>query len=372
MNEFTLHDLTTLFSQLDESEFDDDSKSTISSNQIVTPEPTKSTENISKSIVKSSESTGLQFSTPPIDIPASQQKTEYEGDSENGENTGDADVSFDDDPDSNRSRNQVRRVHSSPEMSSNWKNNFMGKSMKGGDSKDTTDEDTIVEESQQKKKSKDTKVSCEAIPEEITTMASSSEDNCERPVLYTSISATEPANVSIVPKKQFSADDSLQYRRESGVIHESRMFGSTLNRNTEFQKVLTKPPHIPQPLSPRILYKSGKQISMIETGDNEDSSTRGRSKTISVIGRDINTELDQRRNTATEFSPSFLEQPTLSSTGSSGISPSFVFLQLYHSGRSDGTEKPLLVGEKQMTSMKNLDLIPPYERHKIGVVYVGE
>ena len=35
-----------------------------------------------------------------------------------------------------------------------------------------------------------------------------------------------------------------------------------------------------------------------------------------------------------------------------------------------GADKPLLVGDKHMGTLNLLDLIPPYEIHKIGVVYV--
>lgn len=62
-----------------------------------------------------------------------------------------------------KSRNPVRRSNSSPEMSANWKNPFM--MQKDGH----LDEDTI------KKKgfTKDMRVSCEAIPEEIAGLGES-------------------------------------------------------------------------------------------------------------------------------------------------------------------------------------------------------
>ena len=75
------------------------------------------------------------------------------------------DVAFDD-PEA-KSRNPVRRVNSSPEMSSNWKTQFM--SHKSKDSKDSDHDKQPENEGQQKKKGygKDMRVSCEAIPEEI-------------------------------------------------------------------------------------------------------------------------------------------------------------------------------------------------------------
>lgn len=50
----------------------------------------------------------------------------------------------------------------------------------------------------------------------------------------------------------------------------------------------------------------------------------------------------------------------------SGISPSFVFLQLFHSD-----QKPLLVDSGNESAIKLLDLIPPMEVHKVGVLYIG-
>ncbi|XP_041134002.1 tuberin-like isoform X2 [Polyodon spathula] len=59
----------------------------------------------------------------------------------------------------------------------------------------------------------------------------------------------------------------------------------------------------------------------------------------------------------------------------SGISPSFVFLQLYHSPFfGNESNKPLLLPKSQLVdrTVKVLDQMPPYDTHKIGVVYVGE
>ncbi|KAL3877536.1 hypothetical protein ACJMK2_035233 [Sinanodonta woodiana] len=57
-----------------------------------------------------------------------------------------------------------------------------------------------------------------------------------------------------------------------------------------------------------------------------------------------------------------------------GLNPSFIFLQLYHSGiLQAGNETPVLLPQNEMTerSIKMLDHIYPYETHKIGVIYVG-
>nr|XP_055060259.1 tuberin isoform X3 [Misgurnus anguillicaudatus] len=59
---------------------------------------------------------------------------------------------------------------------------------------------------------------------------------------------------------------------------------------------------------------------------------------------------------------------------SSGLSPSFVFLQLYHSPFfGNESNKPLLLPKSQVIdrAVKVLDQMPPYDTHKIGVVFVG-
>ena len=65
----------------------------------------------------------------------------------------------------------------------------------------------------------------------------------------------------------------------------------------------------------------------------------------------------------------------------SGTNPSFMFLQLYYSPMTsiakDGSASeasaslPVLVPNSVHTAIKNLDRIPPFETHKIGVLYVG-
>uniref|UniRef100_A0AAV2LMX4 Tuberin n=1 Tax=Knipowitschia caucasica TaxID=637954 RepID=A0AAV2LMX4_KNICA len=58
----------------------------------------------------------------------------------------------------------------------------------------------------------------------------------------------------------------------------------------------------------------------------------------------------------------------------SGLSPSFVFLQLYHSPFfGNEANKPLLLPKTQVIdrAVKVLDQMPPYDTHKIGVVFVG-
>ncbi|XP_073996859.1 TSC complex subunit tuberin isoform X2 [Rhodnius prolixus] len=67
-------------------------------------------------------------------------------------------------------------------------------------------------------------------------------------------------------------------------------------------------------------------------------------------------------------------KPKETSQHRSGVNPSFVFLQLYHSAHfGPPYERPILVSNTPsvLTTLKNLDWIPPYEAHKIGVLYVA-
>lgn len=56
----------------------------------------------------------------------------------------------------------------------------------------------------------------------------------------------------------------------------------------------------------------------------------------------------------------------------SGLSPSSIFLQLYNAGANKSLEQPIQIGPNNAKAIPLLDLIPPYETHKIGVLYVGQ
>nr|XP_057925412.1 tuberin isoform X1 [Doryrhamphus excisus] len=95
---------------------------------------------------------------------------------------------------------------------------------------------------------------------------------------------------------------------------------------------------------------------------------RPRGHTISVSAP------SSRRERRTERD-SYHSRPGPSSTEkTSGLSPSFVFLQLYHSPFfGNEANKPLLLPKTQVIdrAVKVLDQMPPYDTHKIGVIFVG-
>nr|XP_019531804.2 tuberin isoform X2 [Aedes albopictus] len=384
---------------------------------------------------------GRDGATGPIDIPRPIKKTKTgdENDDPNlvvdiRDDDENPDVAFDD-PEG-RSRNPVRRVNSSPEMSSNWKSQFLSKISKEGPTGIPTEgHDTLLEgDVQQKKKNYSKGVSCEAIPEEI---AGSTPPSVPRNAAHSEISdnvtvrasgnvkhqgdfhapgatlhpsaslpesAGPEASANVVPRKQHSADEAFAVKSDATsssteTIASSTMMtpitqtlsSSSLNLKLPMEKVTTKPPQSPAPLSPRLLARNPINGKLSNSGtaspsfpamaaggmshgmhSNENDLPRGRSKTISVVREHYSRD-------SLKFSRSSLanarlrnEQSGAGAASRSVISPSFVFLQLYHSGQFGTCEKPVLMDkEASDRAITLLDLIAPFEKHKIGVLYVG-
>ncbi|XP_026278513.1 tuberin isoform X1 [Frankliniella occidentalis] len=97
---------------------------------------------------------------------------------------------------------------------------------------------------------------------------------------------------------------------------------------------------------------------------------RDRGHTISVMSpvRKPRLDLDAKRNKSISSSPRSKETQQRSS-----VNPNLIFLQLYHSSYfGSSTEKPLLANSDGLKlAIKNFDRMPPYETHKVGVLYVG-
>lgn len=365
-------------------------------------------------------------SSGPIDIPRHGTVAEDANEDED-------DVAFDD-PEG-RSRNPVRRVNSSPEMSSNWKNQFLNKiNSKEGDGF----EGTMEPEGQQKKKNYGKGVSCEAIPEEIAGSTPPSGPRTITPALpsdsltvrasgnvkhqpdFTTTGATlhpsaslpesseaEPSN-AIAPKKQHSADDAITGGRLEATSSSTEtiaspammmtpitqtLSSSSLNLKLPMEKITTKPPQSPAPLSPRLLARNAINGKLSNSGTAspafpaisgagtmhpsiENDFPRGRSKTISVAREHYSRDnLKWGYNKSSAQSRLRGEQPGSGGGGAASrsvISPSFVFLQLFHSGQLNTTEKPILMDkDASERAIHLLDLIAPFEKHKIGVLYVG-
>uniref|UniRef100_A0AAY4EA27 Tuberin n=1 Tax=Denticeps clupeoides TaxID=299321 RepID=A0AAY4EA27_9TELE len=103
----------------------------------------------------------------------------------------------------------------------------------------------------------------------------------------------------------------------------------------------------------------------LQSGPLSPSGHRPRGHTISVSAPSSRRERKTDRD-------SYQSRPGPSnSEKNNGLSPSFVFLQLYHSPFfGNEANKPLLLPKSQV-SVKVLDQMPPYDTHKIGVVFVG-
>lgn len=139
--------------------------------------------------------------------------------------------------------------------------------------------------------------------------------------------------------------------------------------------ITKKPPHSPvTPLSPKMISHSHKsenpdfrnhKFSLLASLDNSDADTpRERSKTISVMSPVRNNR------ESTKWTAGSLRMKE--TTPRSGINPSFVFLQLYHTAQLGQTsEKPILVTSQYQKAIGLIDFIPPFQIHKIGVLYVG-
>lgn len=109
--------------------------------------------------------------------------------------------------------------------------------------------------------------------------------------------------------------------------------------------------------------KNSGSVERLSSIDPNQSQKRERVHTISVM--------QNNRKPRSEFT-----RPSTRSKDvpKSGINPSFVFLQLYHSASfGQREEKPMLIhNESVQRAVKVLDTIPPYETHRIGIVYVRE
>lgn len=245
-----------------------------------------------------------------------------------------------------RSRNPVRRVNSSPEMSSNWRHPFMNQktnqnSQNNGTASITVrgvNDDDFADNEQQQKKKNYGKVSCEAIPEEIAdstppnpSRIGKRESEKEKDQLVAvvasaavkdhqkdfvaksnalqstvSLPATRADSLSplsqsnALPRKQHSADDAIQQQEQQNqqqlapMKNEPKLSasGSSINLgppsskvklNIDMPKLTTKPPQSHAPLSPRALARNNFDSSFQKNTNNLGDFPRGRSKTISVV-----------------------------------------------------------------------------------------
>nr|CAD7460498.1 unnamed protein product [Timema tahoe] len=330
-----------------------------------------------------------------------------------------------------RSRNPVRRSNSSPEMSASWKNPFMNRDkeregkplplpLDRDDSGEMeTKQETPTEAKKPAKLSKDPRVSCEAIPEESagqgttppqpSTLVSGTtkqdghpplaschsypgtlEDEPERaPVSSHTVppsptSVTSPASVLSTPTSSVIHTGVFNTRSVQPLALQQRLPQTKeLKSSPDTPRLSVSRQHVTSSTTPTTTSQltintssaSADKLSIKDEPHRPDPSAlpplafkRGRGHTISVMSPIRKPPRLDWSNASKENSPRNKDTPR------SGISPSFIFLQLYHAAHFGNiSDKPLLLSQSQVVqrALKNLDRIPPYETHKIGVLYVG-
>lgn len=248
-------------------------------------------------------------SSGPIDIPKKPPKVKESGSISDHDEEDDSEsdnlVPFDDQD--GRSRNPVRRVNSSPEMGANYRKPFLisqSKAINQSGDGETENRDENVE-GQQKKKNycKDMRVSCEAIPEEMTgqtppsNVGSVTNDSILDELVAQSAKISEPEVKKTEIIKELELKKELFLKSPKKQMDDPPKLQVNLKIPMEVtQKITTKPPQSPVPLSPRLLAKNvGNKFTpsvfshsslLNEAGNpnntNEDQP-RLRSKTISVV-----------------------------------------------------------------------------------------
>ncbi|KAK4874613.1 hypothetical protein RN001_013973 [Aquatica leii] len=338
--------------------------------------------------------------------------------------------------DGSKSRNPVRRSNSSPEMSASWKNPFLQKQERERDELRTQDEDNTKKT---KPYTKDMRVSCEAIPEEISGMGTTppstdsvtSKDSImphpallschsypgstppteqippksshtvpQSPnIMHTTVPLTLPTTQSQTSQLRMSAMHSSSSKSSKSESFDSVGSDKAVERPTtlttlpNLPPLSSKPPQSPTQTSPRLprhIQKEGHEIQKSSSLNLERThSLKSKEKKSGSIEKlnQVDVSQAQKRDRGYTISVmSTIRKPRLENlrhaiatrtkeTPRSGNIPSFVFLQLYHSAEfGSTTEKPLLVTSSQVVqrAVKVLDCIPPYETHRIGVIYVKE
>ncbi|CAH1116150.1 unnamed protein product [Phaedon cochleariae] len=319
--------------------------------------------------------------------------------------------------DGSRSRNPVRRSNSSPEMSASWKNPFLHQKVMA-DQEDKNAEDEGGKKN--KMYSKDMRVSCEAIPEEIAG-SGTTPPTSDPPPLSAPPGGTSPPHRrhpsllschSCPGSSPPAAEPALAPRpcQTGPPTPDARPPPELARRPANVPGVgalapllSARPPHSPTQTSPRLgRHSLGREIqkssssSIIEKTTSasttnlninlareraKERKTSGSVERLATIDLNVGQKRDRvhtisvmnpaTRKPRAEFRPAARSKEA----PKSGINPSSVLLQLYHTASfGSRNERPILVENNEVAqrAVKVLDLIAPYETHKVGVVYVRE
>ncbi|XP_050345802.1 tuberin isoform X6 [Nymphalis io] len=297
-----------------------------------------------------------RMSTQPINIPGSPQR-------QSSSSTTDDDDMLLIVPEG-KSRHPVRRSNSSPEMSSSWKAAVRG-----------PDADELVllpaepaapmtmHASKKVGKKSDMRVSCEAIPEE---MCGTSPQPHPAPHAHLLTYNSDP----VFQIGTTGSETEAETKAETNSVTATATHHQLQKTSSDSRVTLGH-------------EAGGATAAGAEADAGADElpplARSKRSNTISVMS-------PTRRNRELNRNPPSTGGGAGGAGG--GVSPSFVFLQLYHNmstypisptvpGETPTALNPLMgrplkvSGVQHERTIKNLDLVPPLETYKVGVLYVG-
>ncbi|GBP30758.1 Tuberin [Eumeta japonica] len=311
---------------------------------------------------------GVRTTTEPINIPGSPQRQ-----SSSSTTTDDDDTLIG--AHEGRSRHPVRRSNSSPEMSSSWKAAFL--------QRDITDTEPPV--------------GPEPVPTAVTAPAGRLNDCIVLPP------TVDPTTTSLHHAKKGSKKSDM---RSCEAIPEET--GNTPPHHPHLM-TYNSDPGTGGPAQPVTAVASDTALDALSHREAmahgplqkvaSDGSVAADSEApTGSVGDRTRSDRDQlpplarskRSNTISVMGPTPRRRDAASPKGQrlagGGVTPAFVLLQLYHNlgaaaaalpaGAANRlnpwAERPLAVtGAQYERSIKNLDLVPPVETYKVGVLYVG-
>ncbi|XP_023241139.1 tuberin-like [Centruroides sculpturatus] len=268
-----------------------------------------------------------------------------------------------------RSNSPLRRTNSSPEMKGEWNicSNSNLKSSEDGTQTKSENTSQTNEDSVYSENVSDSNESREMAPKVIETglgeqqtksvirKSPRKEDKC----ISISEESKPPKAIPSSPRKEESR---LKLRLDL-----SNVSGSA---SSELKSSASPP--LPHSASPQLAVRKTKSSPTSPPGKTAGPRSppptnyyRDRGHTISVMSPVHSKKLLQSSN---KVSSSYREMYR------SGLSPSFVFLQLYHSATfGTASDKPVLLPKTEVINraIKMIDHTPAYETHKIGVIYIG-
>ncbi|XP_067138379.1 tuberin [Centruroides vittatus] len=268
-----------------------------------------------------------------------------------------------------RSNSPLRRTNSSPEMKGEWNicsNSNLKSSEDGTQTKpenaSQTNEDSVYAENVS-----DFNESREIAPKVIETGLGEQQ---AKSVIRKSPRKEDKCISISEESKPPKAVPSSPRREESRL--KLRLDLSNVSGSASSELKSSASPPLPHSASPQLAVRKTKSSPTSPPGKTAGPRSppptnyyRDRGHTISVMSPVHSKKLLQSSN---KVSSSYREMYR------SGLSPSFVFLQLYHSATfGTASDKPVLLPKTEVITraIKMIDHTPAYETHKIGVIYIG-